>query len=91
MKLLLFTQATCPKCPEAKRVVEGIDIKKEFWDINEPFGLGEAAWWDVITTPSIVLTKDNKEVKGWRSIVPSKEDILAAIGSIENVKRSIVY
>ena len=72
MKLIkLFTREDCPNCPQAKRVVEEyIRNRKdsrargvEYWDIGTVDGLAESALYDVFGCPTVLIFKDDKEVK----------------------------
>jgi len=78
MKLKLFTQPTCPKCPAAKQLVKQIEHKVmvELYDIKTEDGLAEALSYDIMATPSIVVIDHEDNVIGeWKSIVPSLEEL----------------
>ena len=78
MILKLFTQPTCPKCPAAKQLVKQIENKfqVENYDIKTEEGLAEALSYDIMSTPSIVITDhDNNVIGEWKSIVPTIDDI----------------
>lgn len=79
MKVKLFVKRDCPRCPAAKKLVEGIgDV--EVYDIDEVEGLSEAAFHGVLSTPSIVVVNAaGREVVSWRGEVPSKEQLTAQI------------
>lgn len=48
----------------------------EFFDVGEVEGLAEAAFYGVMSTPSIVITDEmDKEITGWRGIVPKIEEL----------------
>ncbi len=48
----------------------------EFFDVGEVEGLAEAAFYGVMSTPSIVITDEiGKEIMGWRGIVPKIEEL----------------
>lgn len=79
MKIKLFTKKDCPRCPEARAVTAGLE-DLELYDIEEVDGLTEAAFYGVLSTPSIVLVNDaGKEVASWRGEVPSKDELAAQI------------
>ena len=69
MKLKLFTQPTCPKCPAAKDVVKKVEhkVKVEQYDIKTEDGLAEALGYDIMATPSIVIID--------QSVVPSLDEL----------------
>ena len=80
----LFTQESCPKCPAAKEVIseikkDGISVKE--YDVKgDPDAMSEAAFHEVMSTPTIIVVDENDvEVKSWRTKVPAKEEITKAI------------
>lgn len=77
MLIKLFWKENCPQCPLAKALVSQFeDTPIELFDIEEPNGLAEAAFYNVIATPSIVLVDDRGgEIKSWRGIVPSAQEL----------------
>ncbi len=78
MKLKLFTQPTCPRCPAAKQLVTKVESKAqiEYHDIKTEDGLAEALEYDIMATPSIIIVDhDNDVVGSWRGEVPSLEDL----------------
>jgi len=79
MKLKVFTTTECPNCPAAKEIckqLEKIGAKIEWFDLDEEEGLSEAVYFDVLSTPSIIITdEDDSEIKAWRGDVPSINDI----------------
>ncbi len=93
MILKLFTKKNCPKCPAAKKVVKslltmlhrdggtgGKKPKLEKFDIDTVDGMAEAAFYMVMSTPTILLCNDGgKEIASWRGEVPSLRDLKAKI------------
>ena len=78
MKLKLFTQATCSRCPAAKQVVKEVEhkVKVEQYDIKTEDGLAEALQYDVMATPSIIIIDhDDNVLAEWKSKVPTLEDL----------------
>ena len=82
MKLKVFTQKKCPKCPLAKKLAEELQqegrLEVEFYDVEEREGLAEAQFYSILATPTLILCHDNEEEsekKSWRGEVPSKEEI----------------
>lgn len=80
MIIKVFTKGGCPKCPPAKELAEKLKEKGEqveMYNMDEPDGLAEASMYDVMSTPSIIITdKQGDEEKAYRGEVPSLEDIL---------------
>lgn len=77
--LKVFVKADCPKCPEAKEVA-GRFKEVEIYDLDDPVGLAEAAYYGVLCTPSLVLVDDDgREIRAWRCTVPSPAEIAAHI------------
>lgn len=79
-KLKIFWQETCNKCPIAKalgRKLEKEENKKvEYFDVKSPEGLAEAVMFDVMATPSLVITDDNNnEIKSWHGEIPKDNEI----------------
>jgi len=77
LRIKLFTKKACPRCPEAKAVTA--ELKNvELYDIEEVDGLTEAAFYGVLSTPSIIVVDDDgKEVVSWRGEVPSRDELAA--------------
>lgn len=74
--LKIFTQPLCPACPLAKELGEKlknlIDVK--FYDVSTPDGLAEAQLYQIMSTPTLVLIEDNKEIKKWIG-TPEQEEV----------------
>lgn len=78
MKLKMFTQPSCPRCPAAKAVVAKIEhkIKVESYDIKTPEGLAEALEYNVMATPSIViLDKEGNVLAEFLGQAPALEEL----------------
>jgi len=74
-KIKVFWKVDCPKCPAAKAVVAG-SANAELFSMDEVDGLAEAAFYGVMSAPSIVVTDDSgREVTSWRGEIPSRGDI----------------
>jgi len=65
--LKIFTQPVCPACPPAKELGEKLKdkIQVKYFDVSQADGLAEAQLHQVMSTPTLVLTEDNKEIKKW--------------------------
>jgi len=83
-KILLFTKKDCPRCPEAKEVVKaiagevGIEVKE--YDVESIEGLAEAAYYMVLSTPSVIVVNENgEELSAWRGKALKKEELINAL------------
>jgi glutaredoxin len=79
MKLKIFTKAECPNCPAAKEIGKQLETKGakiEWFDLDEEEGLSEAVYFDVLSTPALIITDDDEsEIKAWRGEVPGINEI----------------
>lgn len=76
MKVKFFYKKDCPRCPEAKEVLSKIKLTYESIDVDTVDGMAEAAYFDVFSTPSVLVLNDSgKELKSWRGVPPSLEEI----------------
>jgi thiol-disulfide isomerase/thioredoxin len=74
-KVKVFWKSNCPKCPAAKAVVAGSQ-KAELFSLDEVDGLAEAAFYGIMSTPSIIVTDGTgRELAAWRGEIPEKRDI----------------
>ncbi|MDO9556933.1 MAG: thioredoxin family protein [Coriobacteriia bacterium] len=70
MEVKLFVKEDCPRCPAAKRAVEGLQ-NVSVYDVDSIDGLAEASFHGVLSTPSIlVLDSSGHEVAAWRGEAP---------------------
>ncbi len=81
MKLQVFTQKECPRCPAAKETVQELvrerDVDVAEFDVETVDGMAEAAYYGIMSTPSIVLVNSSgEEIISWRGIAPDKDRIL---------------
>ena len=73
MTLKFFWKEDCPKCPSAKARVSDIE-NVQFYNLDEPDGLAEAAFYSVMSTPSVVISNDSgAEVVAFRGDVPENK------------------
>ena len=85
VEIMLFTRKDCPKCPQAKRVVEEIEtelgsrIVVRRYDLDDEEDFLTALQHQVMSTPSVVI--------GGRLVSaghpPTKEQIIEAISAEE--------
>lgn len=83
-KILLFTKKDCPRCPPAKEVVKivssELNIEVREYDIESVAGMAEAAYYMVLSTPSVIVVDDNgEELSAWRGNAPKKEELITAL------------
>ena len=79
----IFTKAECPKCPAAKEIggilqKEGLQVN--YYDLETPDGLAEAAFYSVLSTPTIIIEDEDEEIlAGWRGSTPTVQEIQGVI------------
>lgn len=76
MTVKFFWKEDCPRCPAAKTAVASIkDV--EYYSLDDATGLAEAAFYSVMSTPSVVISRDDgSEVVSFRGEVPSNDEIV---------------
>lgn len=80
MKLKVFSQPGCAKCPAAEKLAQEIEkegkIRVEWFDVSQVDGLAEASFYSVLATPGLILVDDQgQEVVGWRGEVPQEREL----------------
>jgi len=78
MKIKIFWQKNCPHCPEAKSIGKQLEKEAEvqYFDVDSVDGLAEASYYDIASTPSIVVFDNNdNEIQVWRGKTPRIEEI----------------
>ncbi len=74
MKLKVFTKADCPNCPAAKALAKKLEengTAVEWLNLDDEEGLSESVYFDVLSTPSLIIVDESDcEVKAWRGEVP---------------------
>ena len=91
MKLKIFIQPTCPACPPAKKLGKKLekDIVVEYFDITQPHGLSEATYYDIMTTPTLILVEDSgKKIKTWTD-VPDEDEVIKLLKSKTSNPKSV--
>ncbi len=87
-KFKLFWKEDCPRCPAAKSIIHQLQsdgyITVEH-DLETTEGLAEAAFYGVLSTPTIILTdSQDKAVAEWRGSIPTLEEVRYA--AVQGVK-----
>jgi len=84
----IFTKHECPKCPAAKEIglllqEEGVPVS--YFDLETPDGLAEAAFYSVLSTPTVIVEDAEEILLGdWRGSVPPLQDIRRILTDIWN-------
>ena len=74
----LFWKENCPKCPAAKDVIrqlqlDGFHTMEHNLETSE--GLAEAAFYSILSTPSILLTDEKENLLAeWRDHIPTIDE-----------------
>lgn len=79
MKVLVFTKGDGPEMRQAlergKELEEG-RIEVEYYDTEEPDGVSKAQLYDIYSTPSFLVTRDDGALtRMWRGMVPPRSDL----------------
>jgi len=59
---LLFTTSFCPKCPSAKKMLDGAGIKYEYVNASTPEGLEKARKYGIAHVPTLVVLEEGKVI-----------------------------
>ena len=79
MKFLLFTTSQCPKCPEFKDyVADKITFEGEILNETHPQFMAKIQEFSVISAPTIIFFKDDKETYRTQEIY-ELEEFLASL------------
>lgn len=81
----LFWQENCIKCPPAKEICNVLIERNrpvKLFDISTIDGMTEAAFHEVISTPTTVIVDDQEnELQSWRGEVPTLEELEERLGT----------
>ena len=81
MEVKLFVRDDCPRCPAAKKAVEGIG-SVEVYSVDDADGLAEASFYGVLATPTVlVLDEADREIAAWRGMAPDRCALLRLGGA----------
>jgi glutaredoxin len=74
-----FVQEDCPQCGHAKEVLDKLiktDVMVKLFDIGTVDGMTEAAFHEVLSTPTTIIVDDEEnELRSWRGVAPTYEDV----------------
>jgi hypothetical protein len=80
----IFTRAQCPRCPAAKEVgkkLKGEGVSVFQYDLDTTDGLAEASFYSILSTPSVIIEDEQeREVIGWRGMVPTLGEVRRYLG-----------
>lgn len=84
MRIQLFTQDKCAKCPPAKEMVMRIQrdrgVAVQEFDVESIDGMAEAAYYGIMSTPSVVLIdSEGSEIVSWRGVTPDESKIYSLL------------
>ena len=78
----LFWKEDCPRCPAAKNVIQQLRLDGYTTmehNLETTDGLAEAAFYSVLSTPSIILTDARQNlVAEWRGHIPTIDEARSA-------------
>ncbi len=75
MELKVFISENCPSCPAAKELALRYPFSK-LYRLEESEGLAEAAFHNVLCTPSFLLVdEEDRILKAWRCHIPKPAEI----------------
>jgi thiol-disulfide isomerase/thioredoxin len=86
MKLLIFGKPGCPVCQSIKEKMAYFSEKHqsisiEYFDVETVDGITESAYRSIPEIPTVILMKENEEVKRWVQSAPifsELKELLAA-------------
>lgn len=75
----IFTKSNCPKCPAAKQMAQELmkeGLKVVNYDLDTIEGLTEAAYYGILSTPSIIIEDETEdEIASWRGVLPNLQEL----------------
>ena len=84
----LFVQQKCHKCPQAKEVGntlknEGFEVME--YDIRTAYGMAEAAFHSIQTTPAIILEdSDENIIADFRGEIPTPQKVKDLLSGLQD-------
>ena len=81
VKMTLFTQTNCPRCPAVKKIIKEMKLEKQFTltelDASSDEGYFEAVKHNIMSTPALVFETEAGEQKLVGDI--SQDDIVSTV------------
>ncbi len=75
----IFTKSNCPRCVALKDIAQELmkeGLKVVNYDLDTVEGLSEAAYYSILSTPSIVIEDESEnEIASWRGVLPSIQEL----------------
>ncbi len=78
MQIKIFWQPECPKCPKAKELGEALKrmgFEVQLYNTKEIDGMAESVYYDVLSTPSVVVIDNGERKAAWYGEVPNTDSI----------------
>lgn len=81
-----FGRKTCKACQQAQGKIEyfrqrwGVTAPVIYYDVDQPAGMAEGAWYDVAEIPTIILEENDEIVGRWEEKPPRLGELLAIFG-----------
>lgn len=83
MCVKIFVKDNCPKCPMAKKLFEDLkaqNVDAASYNVETAEGLGEASFYQVMSTPSVIVEGPGEQLVGlWRGSVPKIEEVMQLV------------
>lgn len=82
----LFGRKTCEVCRKVKGKVEyflnrwHVTTPLVCYDVDEPEGMAEGAWYDVVEIPTVVLEEGEKIIGRWQEKPPLLQELRTIFG-----------
>ncbi|MBI4744873.1 MAG: thioredoxin family protein [Actinobacteria bacterium] len=74
MKIKLFWKENCSRCPSAKNLLQNYS-NVDYCNTGEVDGLSEAAYYGVMSTPSILLIEGEEVIRSWTGEAPTRQEL----------------
>lgn len=90
MLIKFFLKQECPNCSHAKNIIERLvrdnNQYVQKFDIETSGGLAEAAFYGVMSVPSLLFFDNNEILKfGYYSLIPTYDDVIQKIKIIDEI------
>jgi len=90
MNIRIFGKETCSLCQSAKKKISFFlahwncqdKIEVTYYNLDNPDGLAEGAFYDVGKIPTTILEKNGEIIKKWEGTVPLSEELKESLSKI---------